>query len=341
MTALLTELNQQPQELRAMLAQYRAAPEMLDLSGAAGSKQVLLTGMGASFHAAWIAAFHLNSLGVPAVAIEATNLIHYPPAMLGDCRMVVYVSQSGTSGEVPLMLDMLTREHFLVAITNNPDSELALRADVFLPLMAGEETLIASKTYINALAILWLLARKVSGRWTGEEWDILNGLCQRVEEIVACAPDTAERIARHIDVHQPLIFLGHGPHAVTARQAAMVVSEWAKVAALNAGIGAFRHGFIEHAQAGTGVVVFAAPGRTSDSACELAHELDGYGVNVLMVENGVMQPLQEKSEPVGGVDEFLSPILDIIPVQFFAEALQRALGLEPRFRYISKVVRRL
>ena len=67
----------------------------------------------------------------------------------------------------------------------------------------------------------------------------------------------------------------------------MVVSEWAKVAALNAGIGAFRHGFIEHVQEGTGVVVFAAPGRTYDSACELAHELDGYGVNVLLVENGV------------------------------------------------------
>ncbi len=87
--------------------------------------------------------------------------------------------------------------------------------------------------------------------------------------------------------------------------------------------------------------MFAAPGGTYDSACELAQELNGYGANVILVENGRMHPFNARCQTHASVDEYLSPILDVIPVQFFAEALQRALGLEAGFRYISKVVRRL
>ena len=34
-------------------------------------------------------------------------------------------------------------------------------------MCAGEETLIASKTFVNSLGILWMLARKVAGAWDG------------------------------------------------------------------------------------------------------------------------------------------------------------------------------
>jgi fructoselysine-6-P-deglycase FrlB-like protein len=142
------------------------------------------------------------------------------------------------------------------------------------------------------------------------------------------------------DIRQPLLFTGHGPHAATARQAAMMMSEWSKLPALNAGIGAFRHGFIETIRPGYGVVVFTSPGLTQPSACKLASELSSYGANVLRIENGRVLKADAAGEE-SKIDEFLTPILDIIPVQIYTESLAIALGLAPGFNYISKVVRSL
>ena len=120
-----------------------------------------------------------------------------------------------------------------------------------------------------------------------------------------------------------------------------MLGEWAKFAALSASVGAFRHGFIESAGPGMGVVLFAAPGRTQQSTLTLAAELEGYGVRVLVVENGQTRRLSEPARPQLLSDEFLSPLLDIIPVQLFTDALRQQRGISPEFRYIAKVVTQL
>jgi hypothetical protein len=171
-------------------------------------------------------------------------------------------------------LDRLDARKTLVSITNNPASELARRARWFLPIDAGDENLVASKTYVNPLAILWLLARQAAGLWDGGEYDTLQAIADRAEQILTAGREIADRLADTFEPCSPLLFLGHGPHGVTARQAAMMMSEWAKLPALHAGIGAFRHGFIETVRPGFGVVIFAAPGCSWSSALELAGELE-------------------------------------------------------------------
>ena len=107
------------------------------------------------------------------------------------------------------------------------------------------------------------------------------------------------------------------------------------------GVGALRHGPIEIAQPDVGAVIFASPGRSSDSAIALAGDLASYGARVLIVEHGRARSLDEASVAALGIDEFLAPLLDVIPAQIFADALARKLGVGPGFRYIGKVVTRL
>jgi fructoselysine-6-P-deglycase FrlB-like protein len=120
--------------------------------------------------------------------------------------------------------------------------------------------------------------------------------------------------------------------------AAMMLSEWARVPALGTGAGAFRHGLIEIVEPGVGVVLFAAPGPGYASTCALAEELRGYGATVLIVEHGRSRAVGERAPaPLVG-DEFLAPLLDIVPVQLFTAALAVARGAGTSFRHISKVV---
>src|SRR6185295_8457089 len=55
----------------------------------------ILTGMGASFHAALAMVPYFHSLNVPAVAVEATDLFYYSRALFQERRPLVFISQSG------------------------------------------------------------------------------------------------------------------------------------------------------------------------------------------------------------------------------------------------------
>ena len=341
MNRLIDELMQQPAYLRSLVEDYQGSNRIQALCSNVLPHHWTLTGMGASFHAACIGSYYLNSLGISAIACEAADLVNYHRPVAQDPSWVVYVSQSGSSGEITPFLESFPQNHSLVSVTNNPASELARKARWLLPMDAGEETLIASKTYINSLAILWLLARQVAGKWDGSEFNQLLNIANRIEGALAQAGATADRMVKTLADCHPLLFLGHGPHGVTARHAAMVMSEWVKLPTLHAGIGAFRHGFIETIQPGYGVVIFAAPGQASASALDLAAELSRYGAQVLLIENGRLRQPDEPPACEPAVDEFLSPILDIIPLQLYAEGLAKHRQIEPGFRYISKVVQRL
>jgi glucosamine--fructose-6-phosphate aminotransferase (isomerizing) len=340
MSLLTDELNQQPAALRCLVERYRHSGELTRLGQSAAGSRWVLTGMGASYHAACLGALYLNAHGVPAVAMEASDLTHYALALKSSGDLLVYLSQSGSSGEVPPFLDALPTGARLVGITNHSESLLARKAQWMLHMEAGDETLIASKTYLNSLALLWLLSRQASANWEGSEWDTLLALADRAEELLAKSEEIGQQWLKQYASRDLLLFLGHGPHAVTARQSAMTLSEWAKKPTLHASIGAFRHGFIEAVQPGLRAVVFAPPGRSLSSSRALSRELALYGVSVGVVQNGELHGIDEVVDH-SPVDELLSPILDIIPIQLFADALAASLGIAPGFRYIGKVVTQL
>ena len=274
MNAFGTELREQPDALRALAAYYCGGPGEALLTALKGMPAPLLTGMGASYHAALAMVPYFHHLGVNATIAEATDLLNYRSDALASSARLVYLSQSGMSGEIAPLVARLPPNTTLIGITNDPDSPLARAASVTLPLHAGVETYVACKTYVNTLALLWLLARAVSGMWDGSERDTLAGIADRLAALIAHEPVTAVQWLDALADAPRLVFVGHGPHAATARQASMMAAEWAKQLVLFTSIGAFRHGFIEVIQPGDGVVIFSAPGSSHVSAHALAQELE-------------------------------------------------------------------
>jgi glutamine---fructose-6-phosphate transaminase (isomerizing) len=335
---LLEELGQIPAELRGMLSDYQSTQGKRRLDLLPPPEGVVFTGMGASYHAAWVAAQHLSRLGIPAWAVEAVDLLNYAhPAVQGK-PTVVYISQSGASGEVLPLLDMLAGRARLVALTNKLTSPLARAASQLLPMCAGEEFWVAGKTYVNSLAILHLVVMAWTRRLDEDTFITLAEIANRLDAVLAGRERLQERLLAWLGGVQSLTFIGQGPHAATARNAAMMMGEWAKQPALSFGAGAFRHGFIETAGPGMGYILFVPKGSTAGSVLGLAVELAGYGANVLLLENGGLRALDEAAPgPVLG-DEFLSPLVDMLPVQLFSEALARERQVPNGFRYIHKVV---
>jgi len=340
MSAFFSEILQQPNALRELAYQYqRSMLDMIDRIPLPG--QLIITGMGASYYAAQVAAFHLQSFGLQALALEAADLIHYGSPFLNSCKQLVYVSQSGSSAEVKPILDVLHGENAFIAVTNHLNSPLAKKAHYSLPLLVDQEALVATKTYINSLAALWLLARRWHGYGNQGDFENILQISYAIEHILENRDEITTHWLQLYDHCKAFIFTGFGPHAATARQSAQTVAEWAKAPVMGISAGALRHGFLEIVEPGVTVILFTAPGRTEEHSYRLAEELESYGAQLLMVENGYSHAISERRREFTKFDEFLSPMLDIVPAQLFAEALATQQIEKPGFRYLQKVVTKL
>lgn len=341
LNAFYTDIQQQPEALRQCAAFYQQPGAAMLPGKLQQPERVLLTGMGASYHAALWASYLLQARGVWAIALQTSDLIHYSHSLLDGVDRVVFVSQSGTSAEVLPFIAMLPGSVELIAVTNDPQSPLAGSARVVLPLMAGSEASVATRTYLNSLGCLWLLAQAWHHGYDEQDYRVLLQLADQVEQLLKRADSLVAAWLEALSSAKRLCFLGHGPHMITAWQAAMMLGEWAKQPSLGTSIGAFRHGLIEIVDADAGVVILGSGGATNASSEALAHELRSYGARVLSVVEGEVAAADGSGPVTRAFDEMLGPFLDVIPAQLFAEALARQLGIAPGFRHISKVVQRL
>lgn len=339
MEKILQEIRQQPESMRALLKYYTNSEGQSLLSAVPTGSNILFLGMGASFHAAEIATLQCNRAGKTARAVEAEELIHMPQSLLEQYQPVIYISQSGESAEVNPLVERLPREK-LVAVTNNPESSLARAACLVLPLYAGDETLIASKTYVNSLVLLWFLVRSMTGQMDQSETKKVEKICRRVQLILDGSAAVLEPWRGLMDEVGPILFVGRGEHAVSARHAAMMMAEWAKRPVQYMSLGSFRHGFIELSEPGVGMVIFASSDDGLEQELDFAGEVDDYGVNVLLAVDGSPRRLREPVSNPAGFDRDLGAILDAVPAQLWAVDLAQRFLPTTGFRHLKKIMKR-
>ena len=80
-----------PKALRAIAAKLQRG----------GFRTLVLTGMGSSFHALHPSNLELINHGFIAMMVETSELVHYKRRLFDPKTLIIVVSQSGKSAEVP------------------------------------------------------------------------------------------------------------------------------------------------------------------------------------------------------------------------------------------------
>ena len=102
--------------------------------------RVVVTGMGKSGHIGNKIAATLASTGTPAFFVHPGEASHGDLGMITAGDVVIARSNSGTTGELITILPLLKLLAVpVIALTGNPDSELATAADVHLNVGVAEE----------------------------------------------------------------------------------------------------------------------------------------------------------------------------------------------------------
>jgi arabinose-5-phosphate isomerase len=173
--------------------------------------RVVWSGMGKSGIICRKLAATMSSTGTPALFLHPAEAIHGDLGMVAAGDVVVALSNSGETEELVNLVEFLKRLGTpLIAITSNPASTLARRADVHLDLAVDREAcphnLAPTASTTAALALGDALAMAVSvrkgfrpedfallhpGGKLGKRWLTVGDLMHSGEKLPRVAPDTA------------------------------------------------------------------------------------------------------------------------------------------------------
>ena len=267
--------------------------------------------------------------------------MHYktPLDMTGETALGL--SQSGrTPDVVDYMRRARDRGAVTVALTNDPGSAVAEAADAVVPLSAGDEQAVAAtKTYLNSIAALALLAGHVAGDGERISTGIRNAAALLEQAIPGLERDAAA-LAVPFAFTGRMFVIGRGVEFATAREIALKLLETCYVAAEPLTSTDLAHGPIAALDPLFPVWAIAADDETLPALREAADRVRGMGAT--LVASGTAAAAIDNAAyflPVPAPQpRLLSPLLSVVPGQLFAWALARAKGLDPdRPRGLSKI----
>lgn len=187
--------------------------------------KVIFTGMGSSRYAMDTVLSYLTAHGICALAYSSFELSRFQFNQINNKTLVVAASQSGNSAEVIELVEKAKKVTTVVGIYNNPGSRLSEMSDLALPISAGKETSVTSKTYEITMLIVNIIAHKLTGELDGSFWAEVEAIgdwaCKWLENWEANSAPMYE-FAEGIELYD---LLANDASLATARQLSLAYRE--------------------------------------------------------------------------------------------------------------------
>jgi glucosamine--fructose-6-phosphate aminotransferase (isomerizing) len=298
----------------------------------------VLTGMGSSLNAAYPAWLNLLSLPLPVIYVNTAELLHYGQNLISAQTFLWINSQSGRSIEILQLLDSIKgcRPAFQLSMSNYPDSPMALSADLAVPISAGEEATVSTKTYINMLAVLLL----ASSQLTGGDWQDLRTSMSKAADSMETYLDMWQARVDELDAMvgevDQLFILGRGASMGAVWNGSLINKEAAKCAFEGMNAADFRHGPLELASPRLTILMLEGAPQTTSLNRELALEVIRHGGKAIWLASRRDADLPTLCLP--NVHETVLPLVEILPLQMLTIAMAQRNGFEPgKFLHVGKV----
>ena len=331
--ALRDEILEQPAAAARLL---EAAPQAFAGISAVVARRrprfVVICARGSSDNAALYGQYLFavrNRMPVALATPSAITLFGARPDM--SEALVVGISQSGRSPDILAVVEEARRQGApTVAITNDAASPLAGTAEHTIDLRAGPElATAATKTYTSQLLAAALISFALDEPSAAERAGIA-AVPEMMARALSVEPE-ARAIAAALPTLARAVVLGRGYDYATAREWALKLQELAQVLAVPFSTADFEHGPIAMADPGLAVLAVAPAGPELDAQEEVLGRLrDRHGSELVVVSDSeAARALGRGMAMPAGIQRWLTPLVAIIPGQFFAYHLTLARGLDP------------
>ncbi len=338
MNILASNIHGQPDSLANTL-RYLSGEGAAAMKEAAAllrsASKIVITGMGASLFASIPLQYHLSSLGLNVVAIEAAELLHYLGHAWKDA-VVIMISRSGESVEIAKLLEKMKGSVPVIGVSNEPKSLLARTADISLSIASLHDQIVAIQTYTGTLLTLHLLGSHLTDSFNSAVKEV-HGLLPTLASLVEANMSSITHWDAFLTPPASLYLLARGASLASAYEGALLFHEVSKSPAVTMPIASFRHGPVEVVDQQFRAAIFAPQDHTREFNLALAHDIVRFGGQVRVIgQPGSSHQLEWTSVPAAS--STLAPIFEIVPLQAAAYQLAVLRGIEPgSFRFAPQV----
>ena len=280
-------------------------------------KEIFFTGMGTSYCISLAGSYFMSEKNLRSNALESGELYYYQSNTLPENAVIVVTSQSGEAAEPRLVAESMYGKVPVVAVTNNENSTIAKNADIVLPMLAGTESMMSTKTYINGLLGVWLVS-ELAKQDSADIYisDKIREIPKKIKSVIDSSFEQIDELIEALGYFNTLIVLGRGPVLSNVHDAAMILKEATSISAEGISGAYFRHGPVELTGPGCSIVAFAPSGRTTDLMVNTAYEASKVRSRVLLFTDRQLDGNDNlKVFNMPAVDEALTPFLYILPIQ--------------------------
>jgi len=357
---MLKEIYEQPGVVRTCLEAYLNSdwhpgdlsqmPMKLELPAElyADLEQIQIIACGTSWHAGLVGKYLLEQLaGIPTM-VQYASEFRYAPSPLTPNTLTIGVTQSGETADTLAALAMEQQRRFsqlpklqprLLGITNRPESTLAQMVPNIIDTHAGVEIgVAATKTFVAQLMAFYCLAldlalRRQTVSPKGLEL-LITGLRQlpaQIELILESLDPYIQELTHQFAETQDFIFVGRGINFPIALEGALKLKEISYIHAEGYPAGELKHGPIALLDAKVPVLAIAMPGSVYEKVLSNAQEAKARDSRLIGVTpKNDLEAAQTFDHllPVPAVEELLSPILTVIPLQLLAYHIAASRGLD-------------
>jgi glutamine---fructose-6-phosphate transaminase (isomerizing) len=330
---LLAEIREQPLALARLLEHEAEYARVAAAARDRGATTVRMVGHGSSDNAAAFGVYAFGLLpGWTALRDSITLTVYYGAELDMAGSTALGLSQSGQTPDVVEYVERARRSGaFTIALTNDPASELATRAEAVLPLGAGaERSIAATKTYLNQVAALGLLAAHAAGRGRAFAEE-LRVVAAQLEELIPALERSVPQIALAFTFVGRMFVIGRGPEFATAREVALKLLETCRIAAEPLTATDLAHGPVAALDPLFPVWTIASHDDSLPAVVEAAERVREAGATLVATGDaaGALKGADYVLRTPKPPSPLLSPLLSVVPGQLFAWAVARAKGLDP------------
>ncbi|MEO0836684.1 MAG: glutamine--fructose-6-phosphate transaminase (isomerizing) [Cyanobacteria bacterium J06642_3] len=360
---MLKEIYEQPAVVRTSLDAYinpnwHAAenpdysPVSLGLSPnlTDNLQHVQILACGTSWHAALIGKYLLEQIaGIP-TTVDYASEFRYSPKPIIPNTLTIGVTQSGETADTIAALESERARRAslepkfqakLLAITNRAESSIAQICDRIIDTQAGIEIgVAATKTFVAQTMGFYFLAldlayrrHTISNNRIEEIIEGLRHVPSQIETILDTQAEAIEELAHEFTQEtEDFIFIGRGINFPIALEGALKLKEISYIHAEAYPAGEMKHGPIALLDNKVPVVAVAMPGSVYDKVISNAQEAKARDARLIGVTTAMNATEAghtfDDILTVPEVDELISPVLAVVPLQILSYHIAAIKGLD-------------
>jgi glucosamine--fructose-6-phosphate aminotransferase (isomerizing) len=291
--------------------------------------KISVTGCGTAFHAGMVGMYLLRSLCKLPVEMELASEFRYGDRYLDARTLTIAMSQSGeTADTIEAVKIAKAAGAPVLGICNVLGSHLTRLADGILYTRGGPEIgVAATKTYLSQTIAMVLFALYLARLRESQPLGRLREIAENTKLLPAAidlclnGSDEIRKVARKLRKARSAMFIGRYVNFPTALEGALKLKEISYIHAEGYAAGEMKHGPIALLDRSVPVVGIVTDGRVREKMLSnLAEAKAREAITVVVANHGDHEAaeLADYVFWVPKVDELLSPIVNVVPLQLLA-----------------------